>query len=1123
MANQSLFDSLSNNTRKPAKEGKGKMKRNTRKFRLALTALVLVALLLAVFGGVSASAAELHVSKWAGYGSNPVFDPTAKAYYPTIVYDSGQFSGHGNPAYYKMWFGSDSGVGYAYSDDSVSWTEGTNPVSGLTNANHPHVEYYADGFTGANSGSNASGDAMYYRMWYWPGLTYSINDIRYAESADGTDWHNDQSISQVGSTVIGSGSWNRGSYGVCDVLYNTSGSATLDDADIWNNKFVMYYDATTGGDESIGLAYSTNGMHWKGYGEVLSGGGVGAWDNDYATFCTVVKDGSFYHMWYSGGDGKSNHGIGYAWATDGINWTKDSQNPILYKDDGVPWRNERTYTPVVIGQSSSWQMWFSGKDAATGNYTIGYAIASGPFPSIQAAVDAASSGDTINVAAGTYTEWQDNGYGKSAGIIIDKPLHLQGSGDDCIIRGKTGTTRYMSYCPILWVKADDIEIDHFRFDGATYTEAEPKGLRSYGIKSAWKVGSTDYAATNLNVHNNKFVYIGTAVTQDRTGGGSITLAYNAMVRETRSIWYKPAGATPGSYVDKTLGGGGFKFDYVAGGSVHDNTGIETPGVGIFLHGCDGGLTIGPNNVISAPGTTDPSDTGIHIQGCSNITIKGNTVSNFTAGEKELYNNGTTGAGIRIITSNDNVTVEGNELHDNTVGVLVTGASGSPEIHFNNIEDNEEFGVLNCASWVGKDRTYTPASVEIDATYNFWGSGGTGANKGKPGEGGNNDVSSYVDYDPWLTAPYVPTTPMTSFVVDDVKFDCKKKAGNDKIHVKGKLELATTRDISESVVVTVGTWSYTIDQMEEKGKEDEHWEYTRPKHGSGILKRMKIDWNKGTFDFEMDGLNLSGVDRPVTISVQIGDDLGQATVLTSKITEVTIDSGKKEDGAKVHVKGELGFGYICGPYPSPTNGDIIEVSVEQGTTEFGPWTIDGGNIELKGKEGESWEYKPDKNSDTVFKHAKVDWKKGTFDFDLDGVDLGSLDPAKPVQVSVTIEGETISQTVSLTAKGKKDQWKTQAIADQVRVVMSPNPIRDVHTARFQVMGTLATQVEEIRVQIYDLSGRLVWEDTALGSELDWHTDNQSGQFLANGVYLYQVQVKIDGIWINQDIGKIAVLR
>jgi parallel beta-helix repeat protein len=102
-------------------------------------------------------------------------------------------------------------------------------------------------------------------------------------------------------------------------------------------------------------------------------------------------------------------------------------------------------------------------------------------------------------------------------------------------------------------------------------------------------------------------------------------------------------------------------------------------------------------------------------------------------------------------------------------------------------------------------------------------------------------------------------------------------------------------------------------------------------------------------------------------------------------------------------------------------------------------------------------------------------------------------------------------------------KGPAVTEQVQVVASPNPVRNVDTATFQVMGTLAAEVEEIRVQIYDLSGRLVWEDAALGSELDWHTDSLSGDYLANGIYLYRVQVRIGGSWINQDIGKIAVLR
>ena len=102
-------------------------------------------------------------------------------------------------------------------------------------------------------------------------------------------------------------------------------------------------------------------------------------------------------------------------------------------------------------------------------------------------------------------------------------------------------------------------------------------------------------------------------------------------------------------------------------------------------------------------------------------------------------------------------------------------------------------------------------------------------------------------------------------------------------------------------------------------------------------------------------------------------------------------------------------------------------------------------------------------------------------------------------------------------------KSSAVTEQVQVVVSPNPVRNVDTATFQVRGALADQVEEIQVRIYDLSGRLVWEETALGSELDWHTDCLSGEYLANGIYVYLVQVRIDGAWMKQGIGKIAVLR
>ena len=321
-----------------------------------LAICAVVGLIMTVSGTVQA----VPTTGWTEYPSNPVYSP-GKAYYPTILKEG---------ATYTMWSDSASGLDMSTSTDGINWTsQGT--ATGLTTPKHSLVE---------KIGTD-------YRIWYWRALSYGITDIYTATSSDGLAWSNDQTITQFGSTVIdnsSSSNWNRGSYGPADVIYNPAGSATItaptDEASVWANKFVMYYDGTTGGDESLGLAVSNDGINWRGYADglapVFAGTGVGGdWDAGYVSRATVIKAGDDdYHMWYSGGVGKMNEGIGYASSMDGINWARDA-NSIFYKDDGVGWRDNRTYTPMVIGD----EMWFTGK-SSTGVYAIGYATSAEPIP-----------------------------------------------------------------------------------------------------------------------------------------------------------------------------------------------------------------------------------------------------------------------------------------------------------------------------------------------------------------------------------------------------------------------------------------------------------------------------------------------------------------------------------------------------------------------------------------------------------------------------------------------------------------------------------------------------------------------------------------------------------------------
>ena len=89
--------------------------------------------------------------------------------------------------------------------------------------------------------------------------------------------------------------------------------------------------------------------------------------------------------------------------------------------------------------------------------------------------------------------------------------------------------------------------------------------------------------------------------------------------------------------------------------------------------------------------------------------------------------------------------------------------------------------------------------------------------------------------------------------------------------------------------------------------------------------------------------------------------------------------------------------------------------------------------------------------------------------------------------------------------------------------SPNPIRDVHTTTFFVKGGARDYVDAIRVEIFDQTGRMVYTHTEEGTSFDWHTDNDYGEYLANGVYLYKLYARVDGTWIISQTKKLAIVR
>ena len=171
-----------------------------------------------------------------------------------------------------------------------------------------------------------------FRMYYTAGDGHGGWFIGYAESEDGLDWAKprlgtcEYAGSKDNNIVLGDDPARRESR-VCHPW-------VFKDDDIYR----MYYSVGVGGGYSIGMATSTDGLHWVKNPEVeiLRRGPKGSFDYWYAAIPKVVRDEHGYKMWYTGYNGGPTHveapswyALGYATSSDGIHWKKHQRSPIF--------------------------------------------------------------------------------------------------------------------------------------------------------------------------------------------------------------------------------------------------------------------------------------------------------------------------------------------------------------------------------------------------------------------------------------------------------------------------------------------------------------------------------------------------------------------------------------------------------------------------------------------------------------------------------------------------------------------------------------------------------------------------------------------------------------------------
>ena len=188
-------------------------------------------------------------------------------------------------------------------------------------------------------------------------------DIGHATSTDGVTWVTDPANPVL--TRGADGEWDDSSLWGVGLIHDDSG-------------FRMWYSGGDGDLLRVGYATSTDGSVWTKHAgnPVMDVGPPGSFDDEGVVPSTVIFQGGSYRMWYMSSKNQAMGGeydwrIGYAESADGLSWNRHP-NPVL--DPGSGWDNWLVYSPSVFFDDSGYHMWYTGNNGA--HVSIGYALSS---------------------------------------------------------------------------------------------------------------------------------------------------------------------------------------------------------------------------------------------------------------------------------------------------------------------------------------------------------------------------------------------------------------------------------------------------------------------------------------------------------------------------------------------------------------------------------------------------------------------------------------------------------------------------------------------------------------------------------------------------------------------------
>ena len=198
-----------------------------------------------------------------------------------------------------------------------------------------------------------------FKIWFVGGDRGEMK-IGFAWSEDGVNWN----MKKEPVVFEGTGDWT---------VDNMTGQVLR----INDTLRMWYYSGDGSTFTGIGYAWSVDDTLWHGRPEpVLAAGEPGTWDEGVPFWNKIYYDSVKYHMYYAGGTNISHFNeTGHAISYDGINWERDTANPVIRLGPEGSFYDHRILPGPLVKRNDTLHMFFTGYDEHNGTHhpMVGYA------------------------------------------------------------------------------------------------------------------------------------------------------------------------------------------------------------------------------------------------------------------------------------------------------------------------------------------------------------------------------------------------------------------------------------------------------------------------------------------------------------------------------------------------------------------------------------------------------------------------------------------------------------------------------------------------------------------------------------------------------------------------------